>query len=1283
MDQTKKHIKVSPEEKANVFSKIFYWWFLPFYYFGYKNDIQLKDIYNASKSDHSEMWGDKLQMNWEKELKKNKPNLKRAIFYTFVKPYSLSGIVLFFQYNIMKATSIIIVAFIIVVCSHGSSLSAQRVGMRARVAVCSLMYRKVLKLNHKSLGQTAIGQVVNLMSNDVQRFDLVSLFLHYMWVTPINVLVSFYVMYQSVGIVAAAAGMGAIILESIPIQAFLSNLQGKFRYQIAIKTDRRVKLMNEITSGIQVIKMYAWEKPFEKMVTLSRKLEVNYIRKSSYIFGMISSMAVFAERLCLYVTVMTVVLLGKSIRGDVIFSIAQLFNTVKLTICINLPWCLSYYADAKVSLARIEKFLLLEEVDAEKLITSEGEVGEVKLNGVTASWKLDSIAPTLIDLTFRIEPGTLCCVVGNVGAGKSSILQLLLRELTVKSGTMTTNGRIAFASQEPWLFVSSVRNNILFGKPYDRERYREVVKVCSLIKDFQQFPFGDKTLVGERGVSLSGGQRARVNLARAVYSEADIYLFDDPLSAVDTKVARHLFQECFIKYLSGKTRVLVTHQLQFMKQADLIITGRIEKIGEFDQLSLKDLNIIQQEAEKNGKNELIKTEGKEKIDEVEIDTKKHDPFQSNISLVSKFGDETQEKDELIEKGVIKTKTYMAYWKDGGGWFFLLFTLSMFIIAQIASNAADLWLTNWTNVEKERIRIFEKNITSSNRTFNGTVNHTLDATNLPDVDIKPKEYYMWIYTIFIFSSVIFLTLRSFLYYIICMKASKVLHNKMFTNVLRAPMRFFDTNPSGRILSRFSKDMGAMDELLPRSLIEAIQVFLLLIGILAMVFSVIPWMVIPTIVLGTVFYWFRVVYLKTAQGIKRLEGTTKAPVFSHLSATLCGIPTIRSANAQQMVTKEFDVLQNQHTSTWFLFLISSVSFGFYLDMISITFLALLTYQFVLFNNGQFLSGNIGLVVSQSLILTGMLQFGVRQSADAASNMISVERIMQYTKLDREGPFETVGNKPPRDWPIKGRITFKNTCLRYAMELPPVLKNINICIEPSEKVGIVGRTGAGKSTLISSIFRLAPIDGTICIDDVDTSKIGLNDLRSNISIIPQEPVLFSASLRYNLDPFERHSDEDLWNALEYVELKSAFPDLNVIISEGGSNLSAGQRQLICLARAIVKNNRVLVMDEATANVDPQTDALIQKTIRERFKDCTVLTIAHRLNTIMDSDRVLVMDAGEVIEFDQPYILLQNPESFFSKMLKESGPAMEDSLKRVAKKAYLKKNTLPIHNEVNKKID
>ncbi|CAG9863422.1 unnamed protein product [Phyllotreta striolata] len=1339
MDQTKKHVKASPEEKANVFSKIFYWWYLPFYYFGYKNDIQLKDLYNASKTDLSEVWGDRLQTNWEKELKKDTPSLKRAIFRTFVRSYSLSGMGQFIQFNIMKmilpvvlaeyinyfdhskdtdvkmgyfwATSVVVVSFLIVVCNHGSALSAQRVGMRTRVAVCSLMYRKLLKLDHKSLGQTATGQLVNLMSNDVQRFDLASLCLHFSWLMPINLVISFYIMYRSIGIVAAAAGMGAIILESIPIQGYMSKLQGKFRYQIAFKTDRRVKLMDEITSGIQVIKMYAWEKPFEKMVVLSRKLEINFIRKTSYIYGMLTSMSVFTERLSLYIAVITFVLIGKTITGDVIFSMAQLFNTVQLTLCIYFPRCLSYYAEASVSIGRIEKFLMLDEIDTVNRIKtiSDGEVGEIELKGVSASWKADSIAPTLVDLTFRIKPGTLCCVVGNVGAGKSSILQLLLKELTVKSGVMTANGKIAFASQEPWLFVSSVRNNILFGKPYDRERYREVVRVCSLIKDFQQFPFRDKTLVGERGVSLSGGQRARVNLARAVYSEADIYLFDDPLSAVDTKVARHLFDECFKKYLSGKTRILVTHQLQFMKKADVIIivnNGKIEKIGEFEQLSQNDLNIIQQEAEDAAKKELKKAEEKEKI-EAEAVTKKLNIFQSDMSLTSKAGDDSEEKDELIEKGDIKTETYIAYWKAGAGWFFLLLTLLMFFVAQIASNASDLWLTHWTNMEKLRTDMFEDKITSGDReifvinstfdddlpkiasqnaTFvflNETVNMILDATSLLDTEIKPRDYYMWIYTIFIFGSVFFLTLRSFLYYNICMKASKVLHNTMFSNVLQAPMRFFDTNASGRILSRFSKDMGVLDELLPRSLIDTIQVFMLMTGILIMVFIVTPWMIGPTIVLGIMFYWFRVVYLKTAQAVKRLEGTTRAPVFSHVSATLYGISTIRSASAQQMVTKEFDILQNQHTSTWFLFLVSSISFGFYLDVISTTFLALLAYQFVFFDNGESYSGNVGLVISQSLILTGMLQYGVRQSAEAASNMISVERIMQYTTLDREGPFETIGNKPPRDWPSKGRIVFKNTFLRYAKELPPVLKNLNISIESAEKIGIVGRTGAGKSTLIASLFRLAPIDGTISIDDVDTSKIGLTDLRSNISIIPQEPVLFSASLRYNLDPFEKHSDEVLWNALEYVELKTAFADLNITISEGGSNLSAGQRQLICLARAIVKNNKVLVMDEATANVDPQTDALIQKTIRERFKDCTVLTIAHRLNTIMDSDRVLVMDAGEAMEFDQPYVLLQNPESFFSNMLKETGPVMEETLKNVARETYLKKNNLPVENGIDKMKD
>ena len=430
-----------------------------------------------------------------------------------------------------------------------------------------------MKLSRGSLGQVAVGKLVNLLSNDVQRFDIASGFLHYIWIMPIETAIAFGVMYHSVGW-AAVAGIGGIALQAVFLQGYLSRLQGIYRMKIAQKTDSRVRLMNEITAGIQVIKMYAWEKPFEKVVALARKYEIKIVAKTSYIRGFSLALMVFTERAAAYLTLITYVLMGNKLTADVVFAVAQLFNTVQLYMCILYPLGVSTFAEAKTSVKRIEEFLLLEENNATPQITSVAESeknGTVKLNQVSASWVPNPIVSTLLDLNVDIKPGTLCCVVGPVGAGKSSFLQLLLKELPQNSGKVDVTGSISYASQEPWLFVASVRNNILFGQPFVKNRYKDVVHVCALETDFEQFPHGDKSLVGERGASLSGGQRARVNLARSVYREADIYLFDDPLSAVDAHVSKHLFNECIVKYLENKTRILVTHQLQFLRQADLII----------------------------------------------------------------------------------------------------------------------------------------------------------------------------------------------------------------------------------------------------------------------------------------------------------------------------------------------------------------------------------------------------------------------------------------------------------------------------------------------------------------------------------------------------------------------------------------------------------------------------------------------------------------------------------------------------------------------------------------
>uniref|UniRef100_A0AAR5P3C7 Multidrug resistance-associated protein 4-like n=1 Tax=Dendroctonus ponderosae TaxID=77166 RepID=A0AAR5P3C7_DENPD len=1318
MDTTKKFVNPSPEIKANFCNRLFFCWVLPFFKTGYSKDLEVKDIYNSTNPDLSGPLGDALEKNWDEEVRKwknakspkdTKPRLKRAIFKTFAKSYFFYGAFMFIQSVVIRMLIPVFLAYYInffdnptdsfqniergwifggavvgltfakVVLEHYCNMGVQRIGMRVRVAACSLIYRKLLKLNQASLGKTAAGQLVNLLSNDVIRFDMISWFLHYFWITPVLFIISSYLMYNYVGL-AALPSMGAITVQAVVAQGYLSKLQGKLRAKIAQLTDNRVKLMSEITSGIQVIKMYAWERPFEKIVELARKLEIDIVQKTSYIKGFSLALMLFTERATLYIAVIAWVLMGQDIKGDVVFAVAQLLNTVQLYMAIFFPLALATWEECKVSMRRIEDFLALEENDdPPELSGDENNVGLIKLNQASTSWMPNPIVETLLGIDIELKPGTLCCVVGPVGAGKSSLLQVILKELPLNSGTLEVVGNVSYASQEPWLFVSSVRQNILFGRPFDKERYKFAVQACALKRDFEQLPNGDRTLVGERGAALSGGQRARVALARAVYRDADIYLLDDPLSAVDAHVAKHLFEGCIQGYLRGKTRVVVTHQVQFLKGADLIVVmnnGKIERMGSYADLQ-EELSALSKEIQMQQQvHAAVGQKDREQTPKVEDrDRGLSLALQSIASLAS--WDEPEETDELLERGALKTSTYVEYYNSGSSCCLLILLLVLFVIAQVACNGADMWLTFWTNQEDL------KTASQANRTeataFDDSSNFTImsPAYNNSGNSSSVNTDYIYIYTGLIVSSIVLTTARSTLFMNVCMSASKALHNKMFNCILKAPMKFFDTNPCGRILNRFSKDMGAVDEALPKVVLETLQIFLIMLGILGMVFIKSPWMIIPAVVLGSIFWYARVVYLKSGQDIKRLEGATRAPVFSHVSASLYGLPTIRAFKAQSLIIEEFDALQDQHTGTWFLFGATSESLGFYLDVISTIFLAFTTFQFLVFGDENTKAGDVGLVISQTLALTGMLQYGVRQSAEVSSTMTSVERVLQYTKLDEEGPWEALpGDRPPLDWPQKGRVSFSHAFLRYSSDSPPSIRDLNVEFRPGEKIGVVGRTGAGKSSLVATLFRLAQVDGVVAIDAIDTGKVGLRLLRSAISIIPQVPILFSATLRYNLDPFEKCSDEELWKALDRVELRQAGVSLDTPVSEGGGNFSAGQRQLICLARAIVRKNKVLVMDEATANVDRHTDFLIQKTIREAFSDCTVITIAHRLNTIMDYDKALVMEAGRAVEFAPPHELLENPASYFSRMVAQTGRSMEEKLKEVAKEAYEKnKDRFPVN--------
>ncbi|XP_049948143.1 ATP-binding cassette sub-family C member 4-like [Schistocerca serialis cubense] len=1305
----------NPKASANPISKLFVWWMRKIVW---KRNLTEDDLFDRLDRDATDKLGDRLQKSWDEELirakeKGTKPSLARAIFRTFWLRYFIYGVFDLFDQLILRvaqplllgytiqyfspgstitedqayiyASLMVIINFLKLFCHHHYTMLTTYVGMRVRVACCALLYRKVLRINKQSMDVTATGQVINLMSNDVARFDVASLSANWLWISFLQLAIVTYFLYSSVSW-AAFAGVIYIIIMTVPPQTYMGRLSARFRKRVAVRTDERMRMMNELVQGIQVVKMYAWERPFAKLVALARKSEIHKLLHAAYLRSFLLASAVFIERSSLLVTLVAFFLMGHIAGPDQIFSMAQYYNVLNVALAIMFPMGIAAIQEARVSVQRIQEFLVKPEATVEDRSGGAAK-GEVSLQHVSATW--DGANPSLSSINLNVLPGTLCAVVGPVGCGKSSLLYLLINELSPTSGKLKIGGRVSYASQEPWIFVGTVRQNILFGQPYDKKKYQKVVEVCALSKDFELLPYGDKTLVGEKGITLSGGQRARVNLARAVYREADIYLLDDPLSAVDTHVGKHLFDECINSYLSGKTRILVTHQLQYLQGADNIVIlnkGIIEHQGNFEEILQSGVSFsklmssteeeveteelssnLRRSTRKSMQDEQSKLRRSKRIGSQRANVNMLDRQISTLSEVSVLLDETgklhrdpteQDNSEKMMHENFRWQTVWQYFRAAGGLFLLFSVAIMIVVAQIITSGSDYVVTFWSNTEVLRTSL-QMQLEAAGGS-NQTLSEELES-------LPPSEFFLELYGGLVVGCILLTQIRSIAFFKMCMRASRNMHNTMFNCILRAPMRFFDTNPSGRILNRFSKDMGSTDELLPQFLIMMIQIYLVLCGILAMVLVVNYVLIVPMVIVGALFIYVARLFMTTGRNVKRLEGVRRSPVFSHLSDTLNGLATIRASGIQDIVRKEFDSHQDRHTSAWFLYVTNGSALGIWLDFLSSIFVTIVTYSFLVLSAGSFGGSGVGLAISQSLILTGMLQYGIMQMTEVVSQMTSVERVLEYTKIPSEPALESAPDKkPPGSWPQRGQVVFQKMYLKYSPTDPPVLKNLNFTIHPTHKVGIVGRTGAGKSSLISALFRLAPIEGAILIDDVDTSTLGLHDLRKHISIIPQEPVLFSETLRFNLDPFSEFEDAKLWDVLEEVELKSSIQTLDFRVTEGGSNFSVGQRQLVCLARAILRNNRILVLDEATANVDPETDALIQATIRRKFKDCTVLTIAHRLNTIMDSDKVLVMDAGTMVEYDHPHILLRNPSGFLSRLVEETGTAMAEQLRGVAKQSY-----------------
>ncbi|XP_011164281.1 probable multidrug resistance-associated protein lethal(2)03659 [Solenopsis invicta] len=1278
----------NPRQNANVISLLTFWWTQKLFRIGYKKDLEETDLYATLTQDRTSELGEIISKEWEREvescdMKKNgsKPQLLRVLLRIFAKPLLLIGVAeavmeLFSRMYqpLLLATLLryfagdkkwsdevyysaggiilltIMDAFITHYCVHCSF----HLGLKIKIACTALIYKKILKLSNSVLdSETSAGQMVNFLSSDITRLEASLVDLHYIWIAPLQIIWITYVTFYEIGW-AALIGISVFLLF-VPVQALLAKITAPLTLKLAQKTDDRLRLMNQVITGLQVIKMYVWEIPFYSLVEMARKREMKVMKKYSILKQLALTFDCYIPRLSIFVAILAYVLFGNYINAEKVYLITAYYNVLRNSMIFGFTFGLHQLVQGLVSIRRLRKFMLHDEIIKTKQSPCSQTVPDafaLRITNVSAKWHGDGKDDTLRNISLTVPPGSFVAIVGQVGSSKSSLLQAILQELPLTSGSIESRGRINYVSQQPWIFASSVKQNVLFGQPMDKSRYDEVIRVCQMESDIDSFPHGDRTIVGERGMNLSGGQRARINLARAIYKDADIYLLDDPLSAVDSHVSKRLVDQCICGYLKGKTRILVTHQLQYLQLADQIIVmnnGTMEQKGTFDQLQALGHDFMKLV-------KAIDAESKEAESRQSIIQRKISMRAESIGMKSDEDMSLADMQEIMAKGRISLGLIVAYFKASKKPVLIALMMLIFIATQAISGGSDYFVAFWVNVETSSWH----DMGNSTQVFQWEGPLSRDSM-------------IYIYSATILAIILLFQSQTIVYFTVCMWSSVNLHSAMFRSILRATMYFYSTNPAGRILNRFARDINIVDLMLSMCVFDIIVIGLISLTVAIMTIAVTPWLAVPTVLCACIFTYFRVIYISTARSIKRLEGTTRSPIFDLLGASLQGLTTIRAFNAEDILMADLCSHQDVHSSACFLFLSTSRAFGFYIDIVCQLYIGTIIIAFTLLDDLAVV-GNIGLVITQIMALTNMLQWGIRQTAELESQLTSIERIQEYSCLEEEPMIDSKPEtKPPDDWPTKGLVEFKNVSLKYNRRGAYILKNVSFTVLPEEKIGIVGRTGAGKSSLINALFRLACVEGEILIDGVSTGAIALRDFRSKISIIPQEPFLFTGSLRRNLDPFDQYSDTVLWQALQDVELKETISEmaagLNTKVSDEGSNFSVGQKQLLCLARAIIKNNRIMVLDEATANIDPYTDSLIQKTVRTKFINCTVFTIAHRLNTIMDSDRIFVMDAGHLVEFDHPYLLLQRKGHFYN-MVQQTGTAMAENLHDVATKSFYKKD-------------
>ncbi|XP_045432216.1 cystic fibrosis transmembrane conductance regulator isoform X3 [Pipistrellus kuhlii] len=1393
----------SPLEQASVISKLFFSWTGPILWKGYKQRLELSDIYQIPSADSADNLSEILEREWDRELaSKKNPKLINALRRCFFWRFMFYGILLYLG-EVTKAVQPLLLGRIIasydpdnkversiaiylgiglcllfilrMLLLHPAIFGLHHIGMQMRIALFSLIYKKTLKLSSRVLDKISIGQLVSLLSNNLNKFDEGLALAHFVWIAPLQVALLMGLLWDLLQ-ASAFCGLAVLIVLSI-FQAGLGRMMMKYRDQRAGKINERLVITSEVIENIQSVKAYCWEEAMEKMIENLRQTELKLTRKAAYVRYFNSSAFFFSGFFVVFLSVLPHAL-SKGVILRKIFTTISFCIVLRMAVTRQFPWAVQTWYDSLGAINKIQDFLQKQEY---KTLEYNLTTTEVVMENVTAFWEegfgelfenakqnydtknicngdnsvfFSNISllgtPVLKNINFKIERGQLLAVAGSTGAGKTSLLMMIMGELEPSEGKIRHSGRISFCSQFSWIMPGTIKENIIFGVSYDEYRYRSVIKACQLEEDISKFAEKDNIVLGEGGITLSGGQRARISLARAVYKDADLYLLDSPFGYLDVLTEKEIFESCVCKLMANKTRILVTSKMEHLKRADKILilhegssyfygtfselqnlrpdfNSKLMGYDYFDQFSAERRNSILTETLRRfslegdaviPRNETTKQSFKQtgefgenrknsilnpinslrKFSMVQktplpisgIEEDPEEPSERRLSLVpdSEQGEAILPRSNMVNTGptfqrrrrqsVLNLMTRssmnqahiisrppaasarkMSLVPQGN-------LSEMDIYSRRLSQDSGLEISEDINEEDLKVAvslvvlwILKKKSTPDKGNSTASTNNSS-----PVIITKTSEFYVFYIYVGVADTLLALGFfRGLPLVHSLITVSKNLHHKMLHSVLHAPMSTLNMLKAGGILNRFSKDIAILDDLLPLTIFDFIQLVLIVIGAVAVVSVLEPYILLATVPVIAAFVLLRAYFLHTSQQLKQLESEGRSPIFTHLVTSLKGLWTLRAFGRQPYFETLFHKALNLHTANWFLYLSTLRWFQMRIEMIFVIFFIAVTFISILTTGDG--EGTVGIVLTLAMNIMSTLQWAVNSSIDVDSLMRSVSRVFKFIDMQTEESISTKSRKLSKDgqlskvmiienqhakkdgiWPSGGQMIVKDLTAKYIDSGNAILENISFSISPGQRVGLLGRTGSGKSTLLSAFLRLLNTEGEIQIDGVSWDSITLQQWRKAFGVMPQKVFIFSGTFRKNLDPYEQWNDQEIWKVADQVGLKSVieqFPGkLDFILLDGGFVLSHGHKQLMCLARSVLSKAKILLLDEPSAHLDPITYQIIRRTLKQAFANCTVILCEHRIEAMLECQRFLVIEENQVRQYDSIQRLLSEKSLF-----------------------------------------